>query len=130
MNRKRISSGSPFEETIGFSRAIRTGNRILVSGTAPISEGGSTAFPGDVYRQAFFCLQIIEKAITQAGGKMEDVVRTRVYLTDADTWKQAGRAHGEYFRKIRPASTFVEVSRLVDPEWMVEIEAECEIGRQ
>lgn len=124
----KISSGSPFEKPIGFSRAVRSGNRILVSGTAPIAADGSPAFPGDVYRQTRHCLQIIEKAIAEAGGQLKDVVRTRVYLTDGDTWKQAGRAHGEFFGDIRPASTFVEVSRLIDPAWMVEIEAECELG--
>lgn len=127
MNKKRISSGSPFEQPIGFTRAIRTGKRILVSGTAPIAENGETAFPGDVYRQATRCLQIIEKAILEAGGRLEDVVRTRVYLTSRTTWQEAGRAHGEYFGDIRPASTFIEVSGLIDPEWLVEIEAECEI---
>jgi enamine deaminase RidA (YjgF/YER057c/UK114 family) len=125
VTKKRISSGSPFEESIGFSRAIRSGNRILVSGTAPIAEDGTAAYPGDVYRQTLRCLQIIKKAILEAGGKMEDVVRTRIYLTEADTWKDVGRAHGEFFGEIRPASTFIEVSRLIDPEWMVEIEAEC-----
>jgi enamine deaminase RidA (YjgF/YER057c/UK114 family) len=128
MIQKRISSGSPFEKPIGFSRAIRTGNRILVSGTAPIAEDGSPAFAGDVYRQTRRCLQIIEKAIIEAGGQLKDVIRTRVYLTDGDSWQEAGRAHGEFFREIRPASTFVEVSRLIDPAWMVEIEAECEVG--
>ena len=128
MAHRRISSGSPFEESIGFSRAIRTGNRILVSGTAPIAGDGSPAFPGDVYRQARHCLQIIEKAIAEAGGQLGDVVRTRVYLTDGDTWQEAGKAHGEFFGEIRPASTFIEVSRLIDPAWMVEIEAECEVG--
>jgi enamine deaminase RidA (YjgF/YER057c/UK114 family) len=123
----KISSGSPFEIPIGFSRALRKGNRILVSGTAPISEDGSPAFPGDVYQQTRHCLKIIEQAINDAGGKIQDVVRTRVYLTDGDTWKEAGKAHGEYFAEIRPASTFIEVSRLIDPAWMVEIEAECEI---
>jgi enamine deaminase RidA (YjgF/YER057c/UK114 family) len=127
MKRKRISSGSPFEEPIGFCRAIRTGNRILVSGTAPIAEDGSTAFPGDVYRQTVRCLQIIEEAIGKAGGNLEDVIRTRVYLADGDTWQEAGKAHGQFFGNIRPASTFIEVSRLIDPEWMVEVEAECEI---
>ena len=127
MSRKRISSGSPFEEPIGFSRAIRTGNRILVSGTAPILEDGSPAFPGDPYQQTLHCLEIIEGAIVQAGGRLEDVVRTRVYLTNAETWEEVGKAHGEYFGSIRPASTFVEVSGLINPEWMVEIEAECEI---
>lgn len=124
---RRISSGSPFEKPIGFSRAVSTGYRILVSGTAPIAVDGSTAFPGDVYRQTRHCLQIIEKAIAEAGGQLSDVVRTRVYLTDADTWQDAGKAHGEFFGEIRPASTFIEVSRLIDPDWMVEIEAECEI---
>ena len=127
MTKKRISSGSPFEEAIGFSRAIRSGNRILVSGTAPIADNGHVAFPGDVYSQTLRCLQIIEKAILETGGKLEDVVRTRVYLTDSDKWKDAGKAHGEYFGKIRPASTFVGISRLIDPDWLVEIEAECEI---
>ena len=123
MVHQKISSGSPFEKPIGFSRALRTGNRILVSGTAPIAEDGSAAFPGDVYRQTRHCLQIIENAIIAAGGKLEDVIRTRVYLTNGDTWKDAGRAHGEFFSNIRPASTFIEVSRLIDPEWLVEIEA-------
>ena len=128
MAHRKISSGSPFEKPIGFSRALRTGNRILVSGTAPIAEDGSAAYPGDVYRQTRHCLQIIERAIIEAGGELKDVIRTRVYLTDGDTWKEAGKAHGEFFSEIRPASTFVEVSRLIDPAWMVEIEAECEIG--
>jgi enamine deaminase RidA (YjgF/YER057c/UK114 family) len=127
MKKKRISSGSPFEQPIGFTRAIRAGKRILVSGTAPIAEDGETAFPGDAYQQAIRCLQIIEKAIQEAGGRLEDVIRTRVYLTDRKTWKDVGKAHGEYFGEIRPASTFIEVSGLIDPEWLVEIEAECEI---
>jgi enamine deaminase RidA (YjgF/YER057c/UK114 family) len=128
MVQQKISSGSPFEKPIGFSRALRTGNRILISGTAPITGDGSVAFPGDVYRQTRHCLQIIERAIIEAGGELKDVIRTRVYLTDGDTWKEAGKAHGEFFSDIRPASTFVEVSRLIDPAWMVEIEAECEVG--
>ena len=98
-----------------------------MSGTAPIAENGTVAFPGDVYRQTLRCLEIIEKAILEAGGKLENVVRTRVYLTNADTWKDAGKAHGEYFSNIRPVSTFIEVSRLIHPDWMVEIEAECQI---
>lgn len=127
MKKQRISSGSPFEESIGFSRAIRVGNRILVSGTAPISENGSPAFPGDPYRQTIRCLEIIHAAILEAGGDLKDVVRTRVYLTDAETWQKVGKAHGDFFGDIRPASTFVEISRLINSEWMVEIEAECEI---
>ena len=128
MVHRKISSGSPFEKPIGFSRAVRTGNRILVSGTAPIAEDGSVAFPGDVYRQTRHCLKIIESAIREAGGELKNVIRTRVYLTDGDTWREAGKAHGEFFGDIRPVSTFIEVSRLIDPAWMVEIEAECEVG--
>lgn len=127
MTRQRISSGSPYEDPIGFSRAIRSGNRILVSGTAPILEDGSPAFPGDPYRQTLQCLEIIENAIRSAGGTIGDVVRTRVYLTRANSWQEVGRAHGEFFGKVKPASTFVEVSGLLHPDWMVEIEAECEI---
>ncbi len=128
MKRKTVSSGSPYEGPIGFSRAVRTCNRILVSGTAPIADDGSVAFPGDVYRQTRRCLEIVEKAILEAGGSLVDVIRTRVYLVNGDSWQEAGRAHGEFFGEIRPASTFVEVSRLIDPGWLVEIEAECEIS--
>ncbi len=128
MVRKNITSGSPYEKSIGFSRAVRIGNRILVAGTAPIAADGSAAFPGDVYRQTRHCLEIINKAIQEAGGTLLDVVRTRVYLTNADDWEEAGRAHGHYFQQTKPACTFVEVSRLINPEWLVEIEAECELS--
>ena len=127
MERKNISSGSPYEKSIGFSRAVRTGNRILVAGTAPIAEDGSTAFPGDLYNQTRRCLEIISKAIEEAGGTLLDVVRTRVYLVNADDWEEAGKAHGNFFKQTKPACTFVEVSRFIDPEWLVEIEAECEL---
>ena len=128
MVRKNITSGSPYEKSIGFSRAVRIGNRILVAGTAPVAVDGSVAFPGDVYRQTRHCLEIINKAIQEAGGTLLDVVRTRVYLTNADDWEEAGRAHGHFFQQTKPACTFVEVSRLIDPEWLVEIEAECELS--
>jgi enamine deaminase RidA (YjgF/YER057c/UK114 family) len=123
--RQNISSGSPYEQPIGFSRAVRIGNRISVSGTAPIAADGSAAHPGDMYGQALRCLEIIRDAIEAAGGRLEDVIRTRVYLTDADRWQDAASAHGKLFGNIRPACTFVEVSRLIDPDWLVEIEAEC-----
>jgi enamine deaminase RidA (YjgF/YER057c/UK114 family) len=123
--RQNISSGSPFEKPIGFSRAVRTGNRIVVSGTAPIAPDGKTAHPGNMYRQTLRCLDIIREAIEAAGGSLEDVIRTRVYLTDAERWQDAASAHGKIFGDIRPACTFVEVSRLIDPAWLVEIEAEC-----
>jgi enamine deaminase RidA (YjgF/YER057c/UK114 family) len=123
--RQNISSGSPFEKPIGFSRAVRIGSRIAVSGTAPIAADGSVAHPGDMYRQTLRCLDIIREAIEAAGGCLADVIRTRVYLTDADRWQDAASAHGKIFGDIRPACTFVEVSRLIDPAWLVEIEAEC-----
>lgn len=125
--RKNISSGSPYEEPIGFSRAVRIGNRVCVSGTAPIAKDGSVESPGNVYLQTKRCLEIIKHAIEEAGASLADVIRTRVYLTDAESWKEAAKAHGEYFSQTKPTCTFVEVSRLVDPQWLVEIEAECEM---
>lgn len=125
MTRQNISSGSPFEKPIGFSRAVRIGNIISVSGTAPIAEDGSTAYPGDLYNQTKRCLYIIEKAIKEAGGSMENVIRTRMFLTDISRWEEAGRAHGEFFSEIRPAATMVEVKGLINPAWLVEMEADC-----
>jgi enamine deaminase RidA (YjgF/YER057c/UK114 family) len=128
--RQNISSGSPFEKPIGFSRAVRIHDRIAVSGTAPIAPDGTAAYPGDMYRQTRRCLEIIREAIETAGGRLADVIRTRIYLTDAVRWKEAARAHGEVFGDIRPACTFVEVSRLIDPAWLVEVEAECVLMNQ
>lgn len=125
MARQLISSGSPFEPTIGFSRAVRAGNLIAVSGTAPIAPGGGTAYPGNLYGQTRTCLDIIKAAVEKAGGRLEDVVRTRIMLSDIDQWREAARAHGEVFGDIRPACTFVEVSRFIDADWMVEIEADA-----
>lgn len=125
MPRQLISSGSPFEKPIGFSRAVRVGNAIAVSGTAPIAPGGGTAYPGDLYRQTRTCLEIIKDAIEKAGGRLEDVIRTRIMLVDISRWQDAARAHGEFFGDIRPASTFVQVSRFIDADWLVEIEADC-----
>ena len=124
MPRQLISSGSPFEKPIGFSRAVRVGNAIAVSGTAPIAPGGGTAYPGDLYRQTRTCLEIIKDAIEKAGGRLEDVIRTRIMLVDINRWQDAARAHGEFFGDIRPASTFVQVSRFIDADWLVEIEAD------
>jgi enamine deaminase RidA (YjgF/YER057c/UK114 family) len=120
-----ISSGSPFERPIGFSRAVRVGHLIFVAGTAPIAADGTTACPGDVYGQTLRCLEIIASAIKEAGGSPSDVVRTRVMLTDISRWEEAGRAHGEYFSKIRPACTFVEVKGFIRSDWLVELEADC-----
>jgi enamine deaminase RidA (YjgF/YER057c/UK114 family) len=125
MQRQLVSSGSPFEKPIGFSRAVRIGNTIAVSGTAPIAPGGGTAYPGDLYRQTRTCLEIIQEAVEKAGGHLADVIRTRIMLTDIDHWQEAARAHGELFGDIRPAATFVQVSRFIDPDWLVEIEADC-----
>lgn len=125
MQRQLINSGSPFEKPIGFSRAVRVGDTIAVSGTAPIAPGGSTAYPGDLYRQTRACIEIIKDAIEKAGGSLKDVVRTRIMLTDISHWQEAARAHGECFGEIRPASTIVEVSRFIDADWLVEMEADC-----
>ena len=125
MKRFNYSSGSPYEPIVGYCRAVKINNMIFIAGTAPIAEDGSPAFPGDMYLQTKKCLEIIKSAIENAGGSIENVVRTRVFLTDASRWKEAGKAHGELFGKIRPVSTFVEVSRLIDEEWLVEIEADC-----
>jgi len=123
--RKKISSGSPYEAKIGFSRAVRAGSILAISGTAPVAEDGSVACPGDVYGQALRCLEIIGDAIEEAGLSIEDVLRTRIMLRDMDSWKDAAKAHGEIFAGINPACTFVEVSRFIDPEWLIEIEADC-----
>lgn len=125
MPKQLVSSGSPFEKSIGFSRAVRVGNTITVSGTAPIAPGGGTAYPGDLYRQTLTCIEIIKNAMESAGGALSDVIRTRIMLTDIDRWQEAAKAHGEFFGEIRPASTFVEVSRFLDADWLVEIEADA-----
>lgn len=125
MPRTLVSSGSPFEPVIGFSRAVRVGPFVAVAGTAPIASDGSVAAPGDVYGQTFRCLQIIEAAIADAGLTMESVVRTRVMLTDITRWEEAAKAHGEMFGAIRPANTFVEVKGFINPGWLVEVEVDC-----
>jgi enamine deaminase RidA (YjgF/YER057c/UK114 family) len=121
----RVSSGSPYEASIGMSRAVRTGPWIAVAGTAPIAADGSPAHPGDVYLQTRRCLEIIARAITDAGGTLDAVIRTRIMLVDIATWRDAARAHGEVFGAIRPACTFVQVVRFIDPAWLVEIEADA-----
>ncbi len=125
-DRQRISSGSPYEQPIGFSRAIRVGDRVLVAGTAPVWPDGSV--DPDPHTQAARCLEIIVAALGQAGATAADVVRTRIYLTDPSVWEAIGRAHGEIFGDIRPASTMVVVKALLDPRWFVEIEAEAVIS--
>ena len=128
MTRKNVSSGSKYEPIIGFSRAVRIGNTIAVGGTAPIGTDGKVAGPGDAAAQTRRCLEIILAAIEQAGGKREDVIRTRVFLTRAEDWEAVGRVHGEVFANVRPASTMAVVKALLDPEWLVEIEADAIVG--
>jgi enamine deaminase RidA (YjgF/YER057c/UK114 family) len=125
VNHQRVSTGSPFEPSIGFSRAVRSGPWIAVSGTAPLDADGKTANVGDVYAQTHCCLQIMVRAIEQTGGSIEHVIRTRIMLTDIRRWQEAARAHGEVFGEIRPATTFVQVGGFIDPEWLVETEADC-----
>jgi enamine deaminase RidA (YjgF/YER057c/UK114 family) len=126
IERQRVSSGSPFEPVIGFSRALRVGDRVLVAGTAPVWPDGSC--DPDPGAQARRCFEIIVKALAEAGAGPEHVVRTRLFLTNAADWEAVGRAHGELFREARPASTMVVVAGLLDPRWKVEIEAEAIIG--
>ncbi len=121
--RRRISSNSPYEDVIGFSRAVRVGDTVFVSGTVAWGEDGKFVGEGDVYAQARQALRNIEKALQQAGASLSDVVRTRIYLTDIDRWEEAARAHAEAFVAVKPAATMVEVSRLADAKMLVEIEA-------
>jgi enamine deaminase RidA (YjgF/YER057c/UK114 family) len=125
MTRKNVTYNQPLEKEIGFSRAARIGNIIAVAGTAPISRDGSVSSPGDVYGQAKRCLEIIKDVVEQSGGKLENIIRTRIFLKDINQWKKAAKAHGEYFSKIQPACTFVEVSGFINPEWLIEIEADA-----
>ncbi len=126
MTRRRVSSGSPFEPTIGFSRALRVGDRVLVSGTAPVFPDGSC--PDDVALQARRCFAIIETALAEAGAALTDVVRTRMFLTDPAGADAVGAVHGEIFNNTRPAATMVAVAALLDPRWKVEIEAEAVVS--
>ncbi|MBW7945517.1 MAG: RidA family protein [Sphingomonadaceae bacterium] len=127
MTRRRTGSASPYEAEIGFSRAVRVGNRIIVSGTAPVEPDGSST-PGDAEAQARRCFAIILAAVEQLGGSAADVVRTRMFITDPADAGAVGRAHGAVFRDVRPAATMVVIAALLRPEWKVEIEAEAIIG--
>lgn len=123
--RELISNGNPMEKIVGFSRAVKVGPYISVGGTAPVDADGKTVGTGDVFTQTKQCFEIIKDALEQAGSGLHDIVRTRVILTDIDTWKQAIEARKEYCQDVRPVDTIMAVTRFVNPEWLVEIEVDA-----
>ena len=126
--RENFSTAAKWEPIVGYSRAVRVGNQVFVTGTVATDEAGNAVAPGDVYAQAKQSLQNIERVLKRAGATMKDVVRTRIFVTDISRWEEVGRAHGEVFKDIRPCTTMVEVSKLISPEYLVEIEADAVIS--
>jgi enamine deaminase RidA (YjgF/YER057c/UK114 family) len=127
MSRQHVSSGSPYEPRLGISRAVRSGRFIAVAGTAPIGPDGKTVGKGDPAAQARRCIEIIRNALEQSGANLSDVIRTRILLTRIEDWKSVGQVHGEFFGNIRPANTVMQVTRFIDSDWLVEIEADAVI---
>ena len=125
--RERISSGAKWELIVGYSRAVKVGNRIYVTGTTALGENGEIVGEDNAYEQARQCIRNIESALKRLGASLEHVVRTRMFVTDISRWEEYGRAHGEFFRDIMPATTIVEVKALIDPRMLIEIEADAEI---
>ena len=124
-SRQHVSTGSPFEPRFGISRAVRSGGIIAVTGTAPLDLHGKTFAKGDAAAQARRCFEIIQSAIEKLGGKLSDIIRTRILLTRIEDWEQVTAVHGEFFGSIRPANTVMQVVRFIDPDWLVEIEADA-----
>ncbi len=124
--RQKYSSGAKWESIVGYSRAVRVGTRIYVTGTTATDENSNIVGPGDAYAQTVQTIKNIEKALHALGASLENIVRTRMFVTDISRWEEYGRAHGEYFREIMPATTLVEVSKLIDPQMLIEIEADAE----
>ena len=127
MPRQTVSTGTPWEQAVSYSRAVRVGSQVFVSGTTASDETGATVAPGDAYAQTVDILNKIEAALAQVGASLADVVRTRMFVTDITRWEDIGRAHGEAFRGINPAATMVEVSRLINPDHLIEIEVDAVI---
>jgi len=127
--KKRISSGSPWEDIIGYSRAVRVGNIVEVAGTTAM-DGDVVIGKGDIYAQAFYVFKKIETALQEAGTSMNDVVRTRMFVTDISQWEAVGKAHGEFFKTVKPVATMVEVSRLIDDDMLIEIEVTAIIDNE
>ena len=123
MQRTNYSSGAKWEEIVGYSRAVKVGNTVEVTGTVAVDNNGDVVSPGDAYAQTRFILEKIAGVLEKAGAGLSQVVRTRIYVTDISRWEEYGRAHGEFFHEIRPCTTMVEVSKLISPEYLVEIEA-------
>jgi enamine deaminase RidA (YjgF/YER057c/UK114 family) len=126
-HREHYSSGAKWESVVGYSRAVRVGDRIYVTGTTATDENSEIVCKGDPYRQAVQCILNIERALKHFDATLQNVVRTRMFVTDITRWEDFGRAHGEFFRDIMPATTMVEVSRLIDPDMLIEIEADAEL---